>query len=360
MLPFFAKKPFGLDISDHSIEALSLKIRGGKINLSAYNRINIPPGVIENGIIYEPEKLALHLKKINVKNVTGSFGTNQCLITFPQSQTYTHLMSLQRGMSPVQIKHFINEEIQQFFPISLEEVVYNYIKVGIDKDKKTDKIFVAAAPKDILDSYVDVLKRAGLSLLAVDLEVLSQSRTLLRNQKLKAGEAVMIIDSGYTSTNFSFFQDTGVQYISEAKIGGHIIAKLMMDKLSLTAGEVEEEKKIRGIARAARFPELQETLTKFAQEILEALHYYQKRSGCTVKKIILTGGNSLILGIPEYFSTVLEISTKLGNPFFGIAKEQKIVNNDAVLYTNVVGLALRGLYWGQLEEENSINLLQYL
>jgi type IV pilus assembly protein PilM len=365
MLTLYAKNPFGLDISDHSITALSLRKKKAKIILDAYNRLTIPSGIVENGVILDIDKLVPYLKKVSSKSLAKSFGTNQCLITLPQSQCYTHLATLSAGLTLPQLKTSLAEKIMEIIPLPIDDLAYSYVRVGKAGDNNKEKFFIIAVPRAILDSYLEVLHKADLQALAIDVGCLNQARTLLRDYDFKEtpdlpanNQAVMIIDSGYQTTNLSFFTVEGIQFTSQSKIAGHQVVELLAAELALNLAQAEEEKRTKGVAKIARNPKFREIIGQLANEIQESIDYFQKVFGSVVKEIILTGGNSLIAGLPEYLSMVLKITVRLGDPFLGIEQsKKKLIDREAVLYTNVVGLALRGFYWKEQAEESSINFL---
>jgi type IV pilus assembly protein PilM len=80
-------------------------------------------------------------------------------------------------------------------------------------------------------------------------------------------------------------------------------------------------------------------------EIKRALVYYQERKpDDSVKRVVLSGGTAKLPGIAVYLASVLGLEVQIGDPWFNITKDQKIIAalaDDSPFYAVAVGLALK-------------------
>jgi Tfp pilus assembly PilM family ATPase len=84
---------------------------------------------------------------------------------------------------------------------------------------------------------------------------------------------------------------------------------------------------------------------------------YENKTTNKIGKLILAGGTSLLLGLPELFRQNLpELKIEMGDPAKPIDFYAKTLKNDKILYSNVIGLALRGLDKESLDQ--GINLIK--
>ena len=90
-LDLFKKIPFGLDISDFSIEVLQLQKRFGKLYLGSYNRTELEEGIIEEGKILKAEKLQEKIKEVLRDAVPKRIDTSQLILSLPESKTFLYI-----------------------------------------------------------------------------------------------------------------------------------------------------------------------------------------------------------------------------------------------------------------------------
>ncbi|OGZ18544.1 MAG: hypothetical protein A2Z68_00865 [Candidatus Nealsonbacteria bacterium RBG_13_38_11] len=89
---------------------------------------------------------------------------------------------------------------------------------------------------------------------------------------------------------------------------------------------------------------LEEETGKIVKEMQQSVDYFQREFGESIEKIILAGGSSLIPEIDSFFQRRFEkIKVEIGNPLEKIKRKGGMREEGAVLYSNVIGLALRGI-----------------
>ena len=62
----FQQPILGIDISDYSVEVLTMKKRGRKPKVLAYNRVLLEKGVVWDGNVKEPRVLAVTIAKAKI------------------------------------------------------------------------------------------------------------------------------------------------------------------------------------------------------------------------------------------------------------------------------------------------------
>src|SRR3989344_6521914 len=100
------RKIFGLDISDHSIEALILsKPFFGKPKISAFARVILRGEVMKNGVIKNNKKLAENLKKLLQSAQPKAIKSPYCIVSLPESQVFTAIFKLPAGLKRSEVKN---------------------------------------------------------------------------------------------------------------------------------------------------------------------------------------------------------------------------------------------------------------
>jgi len=342
----------GIDISDNSIEFLQLKAGLDKPQIKSSFRQVLKAGLIKNGEIIEPAKLAEILKQA-FNSSQPEFSSNNCLLSLPDKQTYFLPLHFKAGVNNLADK--IKESAQEKLPVDLTSSYFDYLPTH--QDKLGQEVFFAAADKEVIEQYQELFVKAGLDLAAIDFESACLARALLSGDDLQ--KPVLIVDLGAVSTDIVLHDQHGFRDQMNLVFGGYKINKKIEEILNLDFKEAEQLKKKEGLFIKQNNLDkiLADGFNDLFDEIKQIKFSYENKTGQKVEKLILAGGTSLLLGLPELFSQNMPgLKIAMGNPTQKIDFYAKTLKNDKILYSNVIGLALRGLSKESLDQ--GINLIK--
>ena len=354
------RKIFGLDISDHSIEALIFKKPFfGKIKASSYARSLLKGDIVNNGTIKKPKKLEESIIKLLSSAQPKPIKTPYCVMSLPESQVFMSVFKLPAGLRHDEIKKTIPYKAEEAIPFDSSEVYFDF-KV-IKKHGSSQEVFYVAVPAKIVDSYVEVLKNVGLKPVAFDLESISLARALLKTDKKSPGK--MIIDIGARTSNLAIFDSNGIRQSLIVRSAGNRFTKAIAKSLGISEKSAEEKKVKDGLDEKKQKPKalksLKSELNKIISEAKKFIEYYQLENQIQVDEVILAGGSAMIPKIDKYFFESLKIKSSICDPFFKIsADNQEKLKKYGVMFSNVSGLALRGIL--RNPKASDINLLPFL
>lgn len=341
---FHPLKPFGLDISDYSIEVILLE---GKIEnpmLKAFGRAKIPPGLIENGKIFNKEGLIKCLKNLVSNPQFGKIETKKLIFSLPESKSFIYTFQLQKDLKKTEISEFIKSQAVHTFPFPLNELYFDF-------QIKNNEVLLIAAQKEIVNDYLEIFKTCQLQAIALEIESMGLARALVQEEK----EIVLIADIGARMTNFSLFDKERLRLSVSTPVAGNKFTEAISEKLKITLKEAEDIKKKIGLNPKKKggkfFLILQKKILEIVEEIMRIERYFQQKTGKEIEKIILTGGSALLPHLPGYLSENLEKKVLIGDPWtkinIDILKEKeyfkKTLGIDPIFYSTSIGLALRGL-----------------
>lgn len=359
----------GIDISDYSIEILYLN-KQKRIVSSA--RSLLPEGVVVNGDIInqkalieilrstleqgKPDKISLE-SKANIKAV----------VSLPDNKTYLQQFVFKEGSNLI---HQIEEKIKETVPLPFESVYWDFIK--INDDNPETKVLVAVTAKDTVDNYIHFLRSTGITPITpivFDVESMSVARALLKNtfEELEykpnkkslvknISENIIILDIGAKTTTLNAYDQSGILCFSVSiQIGGSKLTEIIAKAFNLKQEEAENKKNSQGLVSAEIKEVLNETLKEFILELKTAMGYFSDTFGGKINKLILAGGTSLVPGLVEFFIENLSIPVEIGNPLSKIYSNIGNRKKEDVIYSNVIGLALRAISKNPIT--NGINLL---
>ena len=348
------KKIFGLDISDHSIEAVLLKKSFfGKPKIIAYARTILRGEVVKNGIIKKPEKLTESISKLLESAQPQPIRTPYCILSLPDSQVFITIFKFPAGLRRDEIQNTIPYKAEEVIPFKADEIYFDF--KTITKEESTQEVFYAAVPKKIIDSYVKVLERVGLVPAACDLESVSLARAVVENLppvtegQEKIDQATLLIDIGARTTNLNIFDRNGIRQGTIINIAGSRFTKSIAKGLNLAEKEADKLKMKVGFDPSQEKGRvvlvLQKEFRRLVEEAQKLINYYQDETGRKVGQVILAGGSSLLPKIDKYLSENISLPVAVGNPLQKIIDPKKLVElkDKVILFANTIGLGLRAL-----------------
>jgi len=346
------KKIFGLDISDHSIEAVLLKKTFfGKPRVISYSRTILIGEVVRDGVIKNPNKLAESISKLLKEALPRPIKAYDCILSLPDSQAFSTIFKFPAGLKRNEIKNTIPFKAEEIIPFKSSDIYFDFKAINI-KDG-TQEVFYIAAPIKIIDGYIEILRSIGLNPIALDLESISLARALLQPSKKigkdnnGADRAIMLMDIGARTTNFNIFDRNGIRQGLNINTAGNKFTKAIVKNLGITVKQANELKSKVGFDPKQKNGKvvliLQKEFGRLINEVKKLINYYQEQTGRKVELIVLSGGSALLPQIDRYLSENLGIEVKIGNALEKIADPEKLIKfkKKSILFANVIGLGLR-------------------
>jgi cell division protein FtsA len=214
-------------------------------------------------------------------------------------------------------------------------------------------------------NIVRSVNRAGLQVQDFVLSPLASAEAVLSPEEKELG--VLVIDLGGGTTNVALFRDGAVWYTGILPLGGDHISNDIAVGLRTPTADAEELKKQHGCALTALVREdetvevpsvggrkprqlsrhiLSEIIQPRVEEILTLLARDLARAGLedvAAAGVVVTGGTSLMRGVPELAEQVFDIPVRQGTPSGAGGLIDQV--GDAVHATGV-GLVLCGVAQG--------------
>ena len=337
---------FGIDISDRSIEIISLFQRKGQLGVALAGRREIPAGIIDRGVIQDADAL--------VKTLTGFFdavfgpkrGKLVAAAALPANIVFSRAFTMPATLERDLLRKAVAIEAADVFPIPMQDIVDDLVVSSSDSGGPQD-ILYAVASRESARAYRNVLVRAGARVQFLDSEDLALARGL---GAAKPAEPLLIVDIGNRTTAIMLVDRNGLRMSSSIPFGGSQLVGALETKLKLTFPEAEKLMRAHGFDPGAgdgrSLLVLQKPTEELVIEIRKTLTYAERRFSAKVRGIILAGGISLIPGMVEYLASNFQgLAVGRGEPFRGVWSENEETTDrrKAVLYATALGLAARAV-----------------
>lgn len=349
----------GLDISDVAVKYLAFdaKITKGAHRLAAFGEFQVPEGLIVKGEIQKEDELA---------RVFGTWRAQEkkiprsafFVVSLPEEKSFLRVIQLP-NMKEKEIEHAIRWEIEANVPLAFEDLIYDYeVIVPPSQTQQRDHLDIAltAFPKALINAYVRVLRAAGLSFAALELESQAITRSVVPD--FHDNSVRIVADIGRIRTSFIVCVGGVIVFTTTIELGGQLFEEHLAKAFHISPEKARLMKMHIGLNRQERngavFEALLPIMAVLADELGRVVEYYRRHAehmhGApdAIGSIMLVGGDASLCGLETYLSSALQLPVRLADPFIGVIPKNKFVlppirKNESLAFATTIGLALRGI-----------------
>jgi type IV pilus assembly protein PilM len=350
-MAFFQKPAIGLDISDHSIEAVFIVKKGNRLELASYGRTTLPPGLVVDGYVERRDELSVILRKLLADQMQPPLprGLNRVVFALSESQIYSHIFEVPRIADDAELARSLAFEADGHFPYNHLELTAGMTTINIRPEKKD--IYYAAVHGETLKSFLSLFQVSGLEPLAIEGESTSIARATLQAQE---PDPVLLVDIGARVTNLAVFDRNGVQFSEALAVAGESFTAALARALAISPEDAESLKQHQGISgeldlKASKA--LKAEIDRLVKDVRAAIAWYENRAKRLIKRVIVCGGSIQMPGLLDHLVKNLptperNYRVQLAEPWFGLEVEPTLeklgVRARGSLITTAIGLGLRG------------------
>jgi type IV pilus assembly protein PilM len=356
----------GIDISSSSVKVVELTKKQGRASLVTYGELALGPyagAEIGRATNLPVEKTVEALKDILRESKVS---TKNCGVAIPMSSSLIRLIEMP-DLGDEKLKKMIPLEIRKYIPVPITEVLLDWwiIPNEVSQDasgrmtqapgggsatlaKKVD-VLVVAIHNDIIARYQDIVKRTELDSSFFEIEIFSTLRAVLdRNSK-----PLMIVDMGAATTKVYVVEKGIIRSSHIVNSGSQDITLTLSSVRNISVGEAEEEKREKGMGAHAPVqgtPGPSVVLENILFEAKRVKISYERKSNKKVDSVIFTGGGSMVRGLAEKATELLELPAKLADPFSRVESPaflDDLLKKIGPEFSVAIGVALRKLDEGK-------------
>lgn len=337
-----------IDIGTNSIKLVHLQAKNRGYELLNYGAMPLPPGVIEDGAIVDPDvviqavKDLIKIEKIGIKNVaTAVSGTSVIIkkIKVPP-------------MSETELINAIQFEAGQYIPFDIEDVNLDFVVIDTPPEQReTDQmdVLLVAVTKEKMNELINILARAGLKVAVVDVDVFAIENAFGLNYNIPSNEIIVLMDIGAGVTNINILEYGYSAFTRDIYFGGMKYNEAIMQQLDVDYESAEKLKlgnETNGHSPSEVYDIINSVTSELSMEINRALEAFRGSSEVPISKIILGGGCARMTGLNQALAENLEVQVEIFNPFQIIRYNPKVFDPEYIEYMAPfaavgVGLALR-------------------
>jgi len=344
-------KPLGLDLGSHTLKLMEIEGQKEARVVRQYHEVPLERGIIVEGTIMDRERLVERLRQLAAAARCQGKGVATSLA----GQSVMIKKTLMVALEEHEMREAIRDDASKYFPFdNMDEVHFDFQVLGenVHNPRLLDVIIVAAK-KECVESYVEVVERAGMKLVILDVDPFALETMYEENYDYEDGDVVALINIGAAVTSINVVKNAMSLFTRDVLLGGNTVTEALQTKYGLTFEEAEQLKLTsppQSIDQAEFTQTLLYAIDPIVLEIERSIDYFRSTSeeNDEIREVLLAGGGALIPGFTAELADRLRIPVAPVNPFrtIGIHKQltgTRDFTHDGPRLAVVTGLALRNL-----------------
>ncbi len=335
---------FGLDIGDRSLKVLQFVASRNTINIEGFAEVALPPNVIENGDIKNSVQLSAAIHTLTKK---ANIVAERAVLALPERKTFLKLITFTPN-AKLPLHPQLEQELAHHLPYEIQEVFWDSYIVSNLNGALT--VLAGAAPRIIVNDYINCIQNANLIPVLLDIEPLSIARAAIGSTAQES--CTLIVDLGGTKSTLIIASTDTVFYTTDARSTGEDLTVSIAQKLKIERKAAEELKIKYGINPTKNAPaEYSKLVEQYAKDLSSRIQQFisfslNRESLCHgISLILLSGGGALLDSLPTYLGNALKIPVRLANPWIHVNElAVKAIDMQTNLrFTTATGLALKAM-----------------
>jgi Tfp pilus assembly PilM family ATPase len=381
---------FGLDIGDRSFKVIQMVCgqRADKpCHLAAWGSISVPEGVMDKGEVLNMAQAADYINRL-ISQTRGIKG-RAVVACLPEAKSFVKTVEVDAGMSEAEIRQIVAKEIEMNIPLKTDEIYFDWQVIqgselpaaapveaepesfvngpagpakdgqatsaaanGEQAERKAavpkSRILIAAAPKNLIDGYSQMLEAAGLVPLAFEIEAVAMARAIIPLDEQFA-EAIGVLDLGATRSSLVIYDGGILQMSISIPISGYELTKVISEQLQVSESDAELVKIECGLdanrCEDRMWKILLPVIDDMCAKIKNALRFYKVGfpMGKKIERLYLCGGGAHFREIDSVLSRKLTIKVRRGDAMINTQIHKNFPEEKSLTYATAIGLALRAV-----------------
>ena len=265
---------------------------------------------------------------------------------------------------PQKITAAVYAEVEDAVPFDLNQMVIDHQMLG-EVDGKSLTL-VAMTRKSFLGSFLQNLQRINIDPKLIDVDSLA-FYNLCPFLDMEKGKCYALIDIGHEKTSICLVQDNLLRMSRAVNLGGRYLTDFLSRDLEVSFNEAQRIKhksglifsqklSSKGLSEQEKFigERLSSASHTLARELSRTFYSFKSWNKSPIEKIFLSGGSSLLKGLPEFLSEDLGVSVELSKLKFGDLQINEKLSHKLPIMSQSLSIGFRSV--AAVKKHSQINL----
>lgn len=344
--PIRRDEPYlSLDVGSSSIKIVETRGRPGQLRVSNAASLPTPASAIQNNMVYETAAVAQAMRALIDRH---GIRARKVITAVPGPAVIIKRVTLP-AQTERDLENTILFEAGNFIPEDLENVNLDYQITDYLDDGKRMEVLLVAAKKDIVASYTEAVREAGLLPVVIDVDYFALENMYEANYESVPDRAIALVNIGARYSSINILKGGRSTFTGDVPVGGRDISEALMRDLNLAANEADVLKA--GGSTDKVSPEQAAAVTSSAaaaliEEIHHALSFFwTAATDETIDAVFLSGGIARMPGLAQQLGERVGAPVEIANPFARIAIDPAVdtpqLRQQSAEFAVAMGLATR-------------------
>lgn len=332
---------FGIDIGATSVRLVQLKKHGNKPVLVAYGTAPLSANLVASDSADAVDKLASTIKQL-VKD--AGITTKSVVASLPASKIFASVITTPK-LSAAELGKAVKYQADQYIPMPIDQVRLDWTVLGPGKTENEQLVLLIAAPNTTTEKYLQIFEKAGLELVALEVDVTALSRAVLTPD----ASHVVMLDIGSLASTVSLVVNGAPRLIHSVPVGAAAFVQALGQGLKVDATQAVAMVQKFGMNKTSMdgkiFKSLQPIADSIMDEIKKSVAFYSNENPeAKFDKLVFTGGAAGMPELPLYIANSLKMPVELGNAWLNVSYPSNMQSDLAAVnreYAVAVGCAAR-------------------
>src|SRR5512135_2038667 len=234
--PMRGDEPYlSIDIGSSTIKIIEIRGRGGQLHLSKAATLPTPSSAIQNNMVYETAAVAEVTRALKERH---GMRAQKVITAVPGPAVIIKRVTLP-AQSAQELENTILFEAGNFIPEDLENVNLDYQVTDYLDDGKRVEVLLVAAKKDIVASYSESMRAAGLTPIVVDVDYFALENMFETNYEPVPDRATALVNIGARYSSINILKGGRSTFTGDVPVGGRDITEALVRDLSVSVEEAE-------------------------------------------------------------------------------------------------------------------------
>ncbi|MBC8102758.1 MAG: type IV pilus assembly protein PilM [Cytophagales bacterium] len=327
----------GLDIGSAYLKAVQVEAHRESFRVTRAAQQKMPVGAMRDGVILDRDAVAGAIRQM-LKS--ASISATGAVLSVSGPTVVVRQITLPK-MTEAALRKSARYEASKYITANIDDSAIAFDIIGpVEDDPNLMNVMLVAAPRDMVESRIDVVERTGLEAVAVDIEAFALQRSLVDCNRMRYNDGALraFVDMGASHTEVTLVIGSQFGLTRSINIAGDTFTDAIKNQLRLDVAEAERRKTEVDLnvllnpgsatdPQAGEAPRaIQSILDELLREVRRSINFYQSQQpeGADPKplaEIILSGGNAQLGGLAPYMMARLGTEVRLADVFDSTAFE---------------------------------------
>jgi type IV pilus assembly protein PilM len=344
--PFRREEPYlSVDVGSSSAKVLEVVGGAGRLRLLNAAVLPVPPSAIQNNMVYESARVA---EVVRAARESHGMRARKVITAIPGPAVIIKRVTLP-AQSFRELENTILFEAGNFIPEDLENVNLDYQITDYLDDGKRMEVLLVAAKKEIVSSYSETIRAAGLTPAVIDVDYFALENMFEVNYDPAPDRAIALVNIGARYSSINILKGGRSTFTGDVPVGGRDISEAMVRDLGLTFEDAELVKAGKAMDKVDAEHSaavVGSAVSALIEEIHHALSFFwTAATDETIDAIYLSGGVARMADLAPQLSERVGAPVEVANPFARVVVDSKLdapgLQAQAAEFAVALGLATR-------------------